>query len=281
MKTLNGDKLELDLARVHTVRVLKDRLASMRRLPTSCQEFVVGQRVLMDSEILEDLMADTATSLLVSLIVSHEHLFTKARMGTIKEREQAIEDLAVVADHDYKRTVSVLSDCLTDRITSIKLATVDALAKVAHKGDLCAIKSLASCMTGVNTLKIEVRINAVEALGPLLDWSDAESAVTVLAPALDPVFCGSLQRATLDVIKETAPRSQHVVDFVIRVVLDTAFIATVRCLAVEVLVDVTPPEALQRIRSVLGKLANDEDQDVRISATAALNSTATDWCDSK
>lgn len=267
VRTFAGCELQLDVDPCCTVLALKHKVAQQWGVPTLCQSLTHRAAVMSDLDVLVT-TADKDV-IVTNLVVSYERLYELVSSGSHRERERAVEDLALVAHRDYQRAVTALSMCAGDRIKTVKLAAIDGLVKVSQIGEACAVNALRLSLSDRSR---EVREAAVEALPRVLNWSDEDAAIDFLQLCLTSEAEVTMKLAAVEAIGDAAGRGQVHATFALNTCLKDPS-AAVRRVAVEALAKVAPDGDQSTVAALYARTV-DVCREVRAAAILALAKVA-------
>jgi len=166
LQGISGNHVQLEAAPDSTVGELKDRVASLVRIPSVCQKLVQGVTLLADGDLLGSVCHPKTLVLEATIVISLDAVVAdlerckKGKHG-LWRRIRGLETLKQLGRNGGEYAITSVMKCLDNDDELVRNAALDALPSVAHPGDQNAINAAAMSLEDPDTA---VRKQSVQAL---------------------------------------------------------------------------------------------------------------------
>jgi len=204
VSSANGESFEIELGPTNQVHELKAHIDAAWQIPSVFQNLCVGERVLLDSDLLGDCC--TLGSLIASMVISLQ-IFDKCNptldYGDRETIQHALGELVRLGSRGGNAVTSILIDLLGHCDYAIPGDAVRALRKAVNKGDQHVVKEILERYW--DDPDVNVTLNAAEALGHVAQTGDEKVIQVMLASLKD----AKRQELSLHVLGKVSKRGDH------------------------------------------------------------------------
>mmetsp|Transcript_3499 Transcript_3499/g.8817 ORF Transcript_3499/g.8817 Transcript_3499/m.8817 type:complete len:282 (+) Transcript_3499:43-888(+) len=203
VQSIAGESFEIRVDLPCSVGALKQRIFEQWNVPPVFQKLCMGSAAPGDYADLSEFCRSGDSALCVLLVISLNEAIGDLKISS--RRLPALQDLARLGLRGGEDAVAaVMSCCSEDRDWQIRLAAVEALAKVAPRGDERAVTKLLGCL---EHRERNVRRAALRALSCVAGRGDAHAVGAVRCCLQDPH--GMVRRAAVATMAQVTSKDDR------------------------------------------------------------------------